>query len=88
MRRKQEFFLASAALQGVPGVLNVALQGNDVHAQVDSTVLSAEQLGQRLRAANLPVSEIRPVEPTLEDVFISLVTSAGQPHPGGAQPPT
>lgn len=76
-----------AALQGAPGVLNVALQGNDVHAQVDSTLLSAEQLGQRLRAANLPVSEVRPVEPTLEDVFISLVTSAGQPHPGGAQPP-
>ncbi len=70
-----------AALQGVPGVLNVALQGNDVHAQVDSTVLSAEQLGLRLRAVNLPVSEIRSVEPTLEDVFISLVTSSA------AQPP-
>lgn len=60
-------------LEGVPGIHNVALQGNDVHALVDLETQTIEQIAHRLGHAGLAVSEIRPVEPTLEDVFISLI---------------
>lgn len=66
-------FDAVAALEGIPGVHNVALQGNDVHALVDPAVLSAEQISNHLRQAGIVAQEIRPIEPTLEDVFISLI---------------
>lgn len=68
-----------AALHGMPGVHNVALQGNDVHALIEDGAVSAAQIEQRLRLAGIAVAEVRPVEPTLEDIFISLVTSPAQP---------
>ena len=63
-----------AALGRVAGVHNVALQGNDVHALVDPGALSIEQIAGHLRNSAIEIRDIRQVEPTLEDVFISLVT--------------
>lgn len=67
-----------AALEKVSGVHNVALQGNDVHALVDAGTLSIDQIGARLRNSGIEVRDIRQVEPTLEDVFISLVTTSAE----------
>ena len=72
-------FDAVALLEGTPGIHNVALQGNDVHTLVDPGMLSAEQIAGRLGQAGINVTEVRPVEPTLEDVFINLI--------GGRAPP-
>jgi ABC-2 type transport system ATP-binding protein len=70
-------FDAVAVLQGIEGISNVALQGNDVHALVDSgtgaSASMSEQIAARLRQAGIAVQDIRPIEPTLEDVFISLI---------------
>lgn len=72
-----------AALQGMDGVRNVALQGNDVHALVDDGALSAAQIDERLRRAGLAISAVTRVEPTLEDVFISLVSAPAAVVQGG-----
>ena len=72
-------FDAVALLEGVPGTHNVALQGNDVHALVDVGVLTAEQIAERVRAAGIEVTDVRPVEPTLEDVFINLINAPAGP---------
>jgi drug efflux transport system ATP-binding protein len=71
-------FDAVTILEALPGVRDVALHGTDIHALIDPTEQSAEQLASRLRRAGVSVRDIRPIEPTLEDVFISLIgTPAG-----------
>jgi ABC-2 type transport system ATP-binding protein len=66
-------FDAVAVLEESPGIHNVALHGNDVHALIDPDVQPIEQIADRLRQAGIVVHAIRPIEPTLEDVFISLI---------------
>lgn len=68
-------FAANTVLEGLPGVRNVALHGNDVHTVIDPTLQSAEQLNAHLAQAGIAVCTIRPIDPTLEDVFISLIGS-------------
>ena len=72
-------FDAVAFLDGTPGIYYVALQGNDVHTLVDMDTLPAEEIARRLVARGISVSEVRQVEPTLEDVFINLI---GRPANG------
>jgi len=82
-------FGAVALLDHLTGVYNVALHGNDVHALVDPGKLSAEEIADRLRRIGINVQDVRPVEPTLEDVFINLIGApngsahAGEPLPAG-----
>jgi ABC-2 type transport system ATP-binding protein len=76
-------FDAVAALEGAPGIHNVALQGNDVHALVDAEMQPAK-IAERLAAAGIAVTDVRPVEPTLEDVFINLINAAGPAQTNGA----
>ena len=68
-------FAAVAAMEKLPGVMNVALQGNDVHALLDPALQSAASLTAALRTAGVTVTDARQVEPTLEDVFIYLAST-------------
>ena len=74
-------FDAVAYIKELPGIENVALQGNDVHVLIDPEVQSAESITLRLNQVGIGVTEIRPVEPTLEDVFINLIGRAGASDP-------
>lgn len=74
-------FDAVAYIKELPGIENVALQGNDVHVLIDPKVQSAESITLRLNQVGIGVTEIRPVEPTLEDVFINLIGRAGASDP-------
>jgi len=66
-------FDAVARIQRMPGIHNVALQGNDVHALVDPAIQSAEGITSGLSEEGIHIAEVRPVDPTLEDVFINLI---------------
>jgi len=68
--RKVETRLAGAA-----GVSSVLLLGDTVRLVVDDARARIAELGERLRAANLPFSEFVQTEPTVEDVFVSRVRS-------------
>ncbi len=72
-------FATVAAMNEMTGIMNVALQGNDVHALIDPERQSGSAIADALRAAGINVTDVRQVEPTLEDVFIYLATKASQP---------
>jgi ABC-2 type transport system ATP-binding protein len=62
-------------LPGVPGVREVTMYGMLLHVLVDG--ISADSLGNVLRARGVRVIEIREIKPSLEDVFVSRIR-AGQ----------
>jgi ABC-2 type transport system ATP-binding protein len=66
-------FDAATALEGLPGVRDVALHGTHVQALIDTSEQSAMEVARRLRAAGIAVQEVQPIEPSLEDIFISFI---------------
>jgi ABC-2 type transport system ATP-binding protein len=64
---------ATGLLDGAPGVREVALYGAAVHGLIDPARQSPEGLRRWLAGAGLTVREVTPIEPSLEDVFISLI---------------
>ena len=73
------------ALSRLPGVDDVQLFGDRAHVRLSSvTGNPAEGVAAGLKAAGIADATVRAVPPSLEDVFIHLVTRAG--HPDGGQP--
>jgi ABC-2 type transport system ATP-binding protein len=70
-------FEAVQMLEDQPGIRDVALHGTDVHVLLDPDgSVSPDDVASRLREAGIAVQSVRPIEPTLEDVFISLIGSS------------
>jgi ABC-2 type transport system ATP-binding protein len=65
------------ALSRTPGVLDAAMFGRSLHVTVQDAVLGERVVRDALAAARRSVTEIEPVEPSLEDVFVSLVRAEG-----------
>jgi ABC-type multidrug transport system ATPase subunit len=62
---------ALAKLRETPGVLDATLFGQDIHLLANES-LSEEEIARDLNAAGLGVREVRPITPSLEDVFVML----------------
>ena len=58
-------------LPGIPGVQEVTLYGTLLHVLVDG--ISGESLTTLLRQRGLSVTSVRPIKPSLEDVFVSRI---------------
>jgi ABC-2 type transport system ATP-binding protein len=69
-------FEAVQLLEEQPGIRDVALHGTDVHLLLDPSAISQDDITRLLRDAGITVHSVRQVEPTLEDVFISLIGSS------------
>jgi ABC-2 type transport system ATP-binding protein len=67
--------VALERLPEVPGVRDVTLYGTLLHVLVEG--LSVEALAAALRVRGVQVQSIRPIKPSLEDVFVSRIR-AGQ----------
>ena len=65
-------------IRGLPGVLSTALFGNAVHAVLRDGAEARDRVAGALRKAGLPSQELRPVEASLEDVFLHLVRREGE----------
>jgi ABC-2 type transport system ATP-binding protein len=61
-------------LRGRDGVRSAALFGQSLHLTLDRPGLESE-LGAALAAAGVSVTAMRPLDPSLEDVFIDLTTN-------------
>ena len=72
----------AAALRVRPEVRDAQIFGRGVHALLADPT-ARQPLEAALRAAEIPVQAVRPIEPSLEDVFIALIggTQAAPPAP-------
>ena len=64
-------------LTAAPGVLEAAMFGRRVHAVLDDLDRRVPELSATLAQVGLPARRIESVEPSLEDVFVSLVRREG-----------
>jgi ABC-2 type transport system ATP-binding protein len=71
---------AAEVLAPVQGVLDAAVFGRSLHVRLKQEIDGQTYLPAFLNSSGLLVNSIRPIEPTLEDVFVALVgRKAGQP---------
>lgn len=64
---------AIPVLQAAPEVKEVALYGAAIHVLLEPTVTTTSRIEELLRGAGIAVERLGPIDPTLEDVFISLI---------------
>ena len=64
---------ALRATRTIPGVRSTTVFGQSIHALIDDH-LEPEQLRAQLLKQNVVVAEIRPLAPSLEDVFVELTS--------------
>jgi ABC-2 type transport system ATP-binding protein len=62
---------ALRAARTIPGVRSATIFGQSIHALIDDS-LDLDQLRAQLLSRNVVVAEIRPLAPSLEDVFVEL----------------
>lgn len=70
---------ARAVARALPGVRAAAVFGDQLHVAVSDAAADGPRVAAALRAAGLAAGEARPVEPSLEDVFIERIGRAGTP---------
>ncbi len=68
---------AIEALRGADGVLDAAMFGRTLHVTVGDAATGADAVRRAVAAAGGRVETVAPVEPSLEDVFVSLVRAEG-----------
>ncbi|MEW6264876.1 MAG: ABC transporter ATP-binding protein [Thermodesulfobacteriota bacterium] len=64
---------AVEALTGADQVLDAAVFGRTMHVRLDDGAAAERHLASLLGAAGIELASLRPIEPTLEDVFVALV---------------
>jgi len=71
---------AAEALAHAEGVLDAAVFGRSLHVRLKQGIDAQAYLPSFLNSSGLLVNSIRPIDPSLEDVFVALVgRKAGQP---------
>jgi len=70
---------ARGAITGRPGVSQVLLVGDGVHAVVDDAALRIPQLREAMRLAAVPFSDVAVATPSVEDVFVALLETGQAP---------
>jgi ABC-2 type transport system ATP-binding protein len=61
------------ALEGMAGVLDVAVFGSGLHVVVDDAEATAARMRQGLEARGIEVRRLEPIEPSMEDVFVAMI---------------
>jgi ABC-2 type transport system ATP-binding protein len=62
-----------AALDGRPGIQDVAVFGGGLHVRVDDAKQAEPVIRGALNDAKIRIGLIEPIPPTMEDVFVSLI---------------
>jgi ABC-2 type transport system ATP-binding protein len=73
----QDSVRALALLRHAPSVLRTGLYGRDIHATVSDAATAEREIRSILGQNSIRVDRIAVIEPSLEDVFVSLVEESG-----------
>jgi ABC-2 type transport system ATP-binding protein len=65
--------LTMSALEREPGVLDVAVFGAGLHVTVEDAKTAADRIREVLAGKNISITRLEAIEPSMEDVFVSLV---------------
>jgi ABC-2 type transport system ATP-binding protein len=68
---------ALSALSATPEVLAAGLFGRALHVAVADRARGEAAVRERLGARGVAIDSLRPIPPTLEDVFVALVGASG-----------
>ena len=68
-----------SAITGKPGVSQVLLVGDGVHAVVDDADKRIPQLREAIRLAGVAISDVVVAAPSIEDVFVALLETGEAP---------
>jgi len=71
-----DLFESMEVVQGVQGVLDVAVFGGGLHITVDDEAAVIPRLTAELQARGITVERLEPIEPTMEDVFVAMIEAA------------
>jgi ABC-2 type transport system ATP-binding protein len=61
------------ALEGAPGIHEVAVFGAGLHVTVDDAATAAPRIRELLAARGLDVRRLEAIEPSMEDVFVAMI---------------
>ena len=61
------------ALEGKPGISDVAVFGGGLHVKVEDAAAATPQIRAALNTAGIQVNALDPITPSMEDVFVSLI---------------
>ena len=75
---------AMTALARLPGVRDVAIFGNSLHVLVDNAASATAAISELLRTEGIAAARVSPIDATLEDVFVRLVSANHEPGGAGA----
>ncbi len=70
------------ALRHLPGVRSATVFGQSMHLLLDESVTEST-LRERLAGAGIREADVRPIAPSLEDVFVTLTANEEQNPRGG-----
>ncbi|MEP7352118.1 MAG: ABC transporter ATP-binding protein [Acidobacteriota bacterium] len=73
------------ALQGRPGIEDVAVFGSGLHVKVDEEASGEQLVRSALAAAGIEVRVLEPIPPSMEDVFVTLLEFQDKIASGGAK---
>ena len=76
---------AAARVRKVHGVLDVQTFGETLHLVVEEAQAVQEAVRSALKIAGLTLLRLRPIAPTMEDVFMALLGRAGASAPKGGK---
>jgi ABC-2 type transport system ATP-binding protein len=61
------------ALEGAPGIGDVAVFGGGLHVTVDDVAQAEATIRERLAAKGIEVRELGEILPSMEDVFVAMI---------------
>jgi ABC-2 type transport system ATP-binding protein len=64
---------AMRALEGVPGVIDVAVFGRGLHVAVADAEAAQTRIRESLGARGIEISRLAGIDPTMEDVFVAMI---------------
>jgi ABC-2 type transport system ATP-binding protein len=61
------------ALEGVEGVVEVAVFGGGLHVTVTDAVAAESRIRQALSQRGIDVRRLEPIAPSMEDIFVAMI---------------